>query len=207
MLPRLIVVADRFTQPDAAERTMQAALAGAPWILLRDREADEADLARAATELVAQLRAIRPSPLISITAAVTVAEALQLNLHLGSCDLSLADARRALDASTLIGYSAHDADEVQQTASMANYLFFSPVFETSHRPGVAPTGLNELQKAVEMARRTPVFALGGITPHRVSACFLAGAHGVAVRSGILEAPDVGRAVEAYLQALSPETHR
>lgn len=49
--------------------------------------------------------------------------------------------------------------------------------------------------------RVPVFAIGGVTPGRAVEARRAGAHGVAVVSSILSAPDVPAAVRAFLRAL------
>jgi thiamine monophosphate synthase len=48
----------------------------------------------------------------------------------------------------------------------------------------------------------PVFAIGGLTPQRVAPVLAAGAHGVAVRSAILGAPDPALAARAFAVALT-----
>ena len=48
----------------------------------------------------------------------------------------------------------------------------------------------------------PVFAIGGLTPERVAPVLAARAHGVAVRSAILGAPDPARTARAFMDALA-----
>ncbi|HEX7069662.1 MAG TPA: thiamine phosphate synthase, partial [Rhodothermales bacterium] len=202
MLPRLVLIADRFTQPDVADRAFEAASAGIPWVMLRDRESPPAEIARAADDLTQRLLQLEPAPLLSVTASLTIAASLHLNLHLGSRDVSVAEAREVLPSTSILGYSAHAVDEVAALANEVDYLFVSPVFETVHRPGVAPLGLDGLRELVDAARGKPVFALGGVRPEHVALCVDAGAHGVAVVSGILSAARPADAARAYLDRLS-----
>ena len=62
-------------------------------------------------------------------------------------------------------------------------------------------GLPALREAAQVTD-LPVIAIGGIGVEQVEACIEAGARGVAVVSGVLGAPDVGAAVEAYLAAIN-----
>jgi thiamine monophosphate synthase len=57
-----------------------------------------------------------------------------------------------------------------------------------------------LEEIVRTAR-VPVLAIGGVTPSRVADCLGAGAHGVAVASGVLTAADAAAALDAYIKVL------
>jgi len=85
-----------------------------------------------------------------------------------------------------------------------DYVLFGHIFDTSSHPGESPRGLSALAEACqEAAPDMPVIAIGGITPQRVSGCLDAGAGGVAVLSGLMQAPNLFQAVDAYMQALTP----
>ena len=81
------------------------------------------------------------------------------------------------------GCSVHSLQSLNfAEKSGADYLFFSPVFETPSKLKYgAPQGLEKLG---EICRSTslPVFALGGITPQNASFCMAAGAYGIAALS-------------------------
>ena len=81
------------------------------------------------------------------------------------------------------GCSVHSMESLRiAEESGANYILFSPVFETpSKRKYGAPQGLEKLG---EICRTTtlPVFALGGITPENAPYCMAEGAYGIAALS-------------------------
>jgi thiamine-phosphate pyrophosphorylase len=87
-----------------------------------------------------------------------------------------------------------------------DYYFFSPVYETSSKPDQPPAGRSALRSFCRTAAPTPTIALGGITPERVPACCDAGAEGVAVLSGIMNADVPVAATRAYLRALNRVRH-
>jgi thiamine monophosphate synthase len=67
------------------------------------------------------------------------------------------------------------------------------------RPALA--GTKELEAVVGTAG-APVVAIGGVTPARVAEAAAAGAHGVAVVSGVWHTPDAAAALTTYLDALA-----
>ena len=77
---------------------------------------------------------------------------------------------------------------------------FAPSWKTSH-----PVGLAALHQAAA-ASPLPLYALGGIAPPRVPDCLDAGAHGIAVLSGIAGAADPIAATRQYLAAMLRHEH-
>lgn len=200
-LPRLLLIADRFTDPPRADVVRRAVRAGVPWVQLRDHAADVQTVARVAEALVPVLKAANPHLLISINTHLEVARRLALGLHVGRRGPSVATARQQLGHQAVLGYSAHNLASARQAAMAgSDYVLFSPVFPTTSKPGVPATGLEAL-KEVCRAVAIPVLALGGITPERVPACLQQGAYGVAVIGAILGAPDPEAAVQAFLKKL------
>ncbi len=205
-LPRLLLIADRFTESRRADAVRRAVAAGVPWVQLRDHRVDPDTFARAVEALVPVLQAENSNLLLSVNTHLEVARRLGLGLHVGQRGPSVAEARRQLGPEALLGYSAHDPASARQAADEgADYLLFSPVFSTASKPGVPPAGLEALA-SVCRAVGVPVLALGGITPERVSVCLQQGAHGVAVVSAILEAPDPAAAVRQFLEHIEGALH-
>jgi thiamine-phosphate pyrophosphorylase len=201
--PRLALLADGFTDPDRADRAEAAVRAGVRWVHLRDHEAGPEAFETAARDLTDRLRTEAEDVTITVNTRLGVAEALDTGLHLGWRGPSVEEARRHLGPDALIGYSAHDEIGLEgDRAPDVDYYFFSPVYETSSKPDQPPAGLSALRSFCRTAAPIPTFALGGITPERVPACREAGAAGVAVLSGIMEADVPVAATRAYLRALS-----
>ena len=101
-----------------------------------------------------------------------------------------------------IGCSVHSFEAAKKReAEGADFVTYSPIYPTASKPGYGPAvgtaSLAEVVKGVEL----PVFALGGITPTRVSECLTAGAFGVAVMSGVMSSQGAGIQAKRYLDAL------
>jgi len=121
-------------------------------------------------------------------------------IHLGGRSLAAAAIRESLAGRRSIGLSTH-AGDTQEDFGAADYLFHSPVRPTKSKPGARPIGPEGVAEFVGRSGGRPVLALGGIRPDDVGACLAAGAHGVAVLSGIFAAEDPAAATRAYLRAL------
>jgi thiamine-phosphate pyrophosphorylase len=200
--PCLALIADGFTDDDRADRAATAVKAGVRWVHLRDHHAGPEAFEAAARRLTDQLRTIDPDVTVSVNTRLGVAQELGTSLHLGWRGPSVSDAREALGADTLLGYSAHEEIGIEgDRAPDVDYYFFSPVYETSSKPGQPAAGISALRSFCRTAAPVPTLALGGITPERVQPCREAGAQGVAVLSGIMEAEVPVAATRAYLRAL------
>ena len=120
-------------------------------------------------------------------------------VHLGQGDLPLDLARNVLGPDKLIGISTHNPDQVREaTAGKPDYLGFGPIFKPSskqdHDPVVGLEGLRAMRSFTSL----PVFAIGGIQIDQAGEVMRAGAHGVAIITAILKAPDISHAVKAFL---------
>ncbi len=113
-------------------------------------------------------------------------------VHLGQTDLPLAAARRVAGGRLWIGISTHDLAQVRAAlAGGADYLGYGPVFPTGTKANPDPVqGIARLREAVALAGRTPVVAIGGITPAEVDDVHAAGAAAVCAIGAVNDAPDV-----------------
>jgi thiamine-phosphate diphosphorylase len=211
ILPRLVLVADRFASgrpgmpADAVRaRVREAVHAGVAWVHLRDYGADDAAFAAAAPRFADELRELEPSLMLSVSRRADLARALGAGVHTGRGGPHVAEARAAVGPLQPVGYSAHDPEEACAAAEEgADYVYLGPIYSTTSHPDRPPLGLEVLREACLAAQPVPVYAIGGITPERAAAVHAAGAYGAAVLRGVLDAPDAGAAVAAFLRALRP----
>ncbi len=179
-----MVVADAVSAPrPLPEIVAAAAKHGARAFVLRARELPSRERA----DLATALRTVLPADGVLIVAGG----------HSPAMHLSATEPCPAPRPS-LVGRSCHDSHEVDRALSEGcDYAFVSPIYETASKPGygppLGPAGLRALCRP-----GLPVFALGGVLPHRVAECLDAGAYGVAVMGPVLHDPS---AVADYLSAL------
>ncbi|MBI5187097.1 MAG: thiamine phosphate synthase [Nitrospinae bacterium] len=127
-----------------------------------------------------------------INKEMDIAEAVQADgVQLGKGSLSVSEVRSRLGKDFLIGASVHNAGEIEEAESAgADFLILSPLFapgsKETNLPSLGPVKFSALCRAA----KSPIFALGGITPENAAIAFECGAHGLASISGILGAPCV-----------------
>lgn len=169
---------------------VRAAVAGGvTCVQLREKECSTRQFvteARAVRELLAGTGI----PLI-INDRIDVALAVGADgVHLGQTDMLIADARRVIGHSMLIGISAECVDDaVRAQAQGADYVGISPVFATPTKTDTAPALGLEGVALIRAAVSLPLVGIGGIGPGNAAEVIRAGCDGVAVVSAIVSAPD------------------
>jgi thiamine-phosphate pyrophosphorylase len=202
-LGRLHVLTDttrqeRFSHAELARRALRG---GASVVQFRQKSSPIRAKLRAA-RAVAHVCAEAGAPLV-VNDHLDVAQAVgAAGVHLGQDDFPVATARRVLGPDALIGATATTPDQARAaTDDGADYVGFGPVFSTNSKANPASVkGVEGLRAACRAVDR-PVIAIAGVTPERVGPCLKAGAHGVAVLSGVACAEEPARAARRYRTAL------
>jgi thiamine-phosphate pyrophosphorylase len=192
-----MLVTDRHEtrERDLVDVVAAAVSGGVRLVQVRERDLPEAELGVLVRRLVERLRGTGAS--ILVNGHVELARATGVGLHLPAAAPLLAPPRPAL-----YGRAAHDEAEARRAvAEGVSYLIVGPVFPTGSKPGHPGAGLETLARLAGIVAPIPVFAIGGLTPERVWPVLTAGVHGVAVRSGILGAPDPARAAREFVRTL------
>jgi thiamine-phosphate pyrophosphorylase len=168
---------------------IRAAVAGgATCVQLREKHASTRDFLNEA-KAVRALLAGSGVPLI-INDRIDVALAVNAEgVHLGQTDMPIADARRIVGKSMLIGISAECVeDALRAEAEGADYVGISPVFATPTKTDTAPAlGLSGVA-AIRARVSLPLVGIGGIGPANAAEVIRAGCDGIAVVSAIVAAP-------------------
>ncbi len=206
-LPSLVLIADGFTRPGIDQRIVQAVRYGVSWVILRDQGARPDIIELSAGLLVQRMRKVMPEVIIGLNGPEPIARRLEVGWHrtshvpfAGEASGGTNQGRRG--QRMLEGRSTHNPEEVRRAVDEGmDYVLFGHVHATASHRGEPPRGLSALREAVEAAGTMPVIALGGITPALVNGCLEAGARGVAVLSGLMQAPNLFQAVDAYTKPL------
>lgn len=131
----------------------------------------------------------------------TLAEAQKLglpNLHLPEAELWRSEV--LANAGHRVGASVHSLRAQRRAETLGlDYTLFGPVLAPGSKPA-GGIGWHALRAHCSQAR-LPVVAVGGLQPTHLAHCRRAGAHGVAVLSGIVAAPDATQALANYLESL------
>jgi len=177
--------------------------AGVPMLQLRDKQlSDEAlfDRCRLALTLARRLAPAAP-PLVIVNDRVEVAVAAGADgVHLGAGDLPVAEARRRLGPTALIGRTAHSAPEARAAvAAGADYLGVGPCFPSATKAFASHAPREFLAAAAALP--VPAFAIGGIDVGRLGELAGLGLTRVAVAAAVTSTAEPAAAARAILAAL------
>ncbi|MGE3153780.1 MAG: thiamine phosphate synthase [Nitrospiraceae bacterium] len=177
-----------------------ASRAGLPAVQVRERDLPTRQLAALIRTIRTAVAGLPTRVLVNDRADLALALGAD-GVHLRANSLPTGRVRTMIGPEHLLSVSTHSREEVRRAQDEgADFVVFGPVYETPSKQIYGrPQGLGMLAQVCEIAR-VPVFAIGGVTPERVAEVRQVGAHGVAVVSSILSAPDVPAAVRQFLQA-------
>jgi thiamine-phosphate pyrophosphorylase len=175
--------------------------AGAPLVQLRAKGCPDGEFYELALGAGRRCREAGASFVVNDRVDIALAVAAD-GAHLGQEDLPIAEARRLLGPSAVLGASVYTVAEANEAvAAGATYLGAGPCYPTSTKPGlpasIGPAGLATIAHAVSV----PVVAIGGIEARHVPELLAAGAYGVAVISAIACAADPAQAAREILGSL------
>jgi thiamine-phosphate pyrophosphorylase len=189
LTPRLLIISalDVVPEPVLLERIRAAgklspALRSRVAVQLRDPELDGRALYAFGARLREATRAARVA--LVVNDRLDLARALKAEgVHLGRRSVSVADARAFMGKRVWVSVSCHAVAEVPKAAEAgADAALLSPIFASPGKE--TPLGVEALHEA---SRSLPLIAMGGVDTWGLSACFQAGAAGVAaIRADLVQ---------------------
>jgi thiamine-phosphate pyrophosphorylase len=101
-------------------------------------------------------------------------------VHLGAGDIAVADARKILGKSKIIGKTVHSLRELRKfQEEEVDYLSIGPLFPSRIKPNLRPLPQKQLKALVKRCYK-PLFAIGGINEKNISTLRTQGIHNIAV---------------------------
>jgi len=189
---KLYTITDRtLCEPRSLYDVVQDLLeVGVSAIQLREKDLSDTEFIKLAKPIVKLCRT--HSTQLFINSRLSIAMKLGVDgVHLPADSPSVRRIKTQTKERLLIGCSVHTLDEARKREyEGTDFVTYSPVYRSAAKPGYGPAVGVENLGEVAAAVKIPVFALGGISPGRISECIGAGAHGVAVMSGVM-LPGIG----------------
>jgi thiamine-phosphate pyrophosphorylase len=186
----------------------ELAMAGSVAIQLREKDLPARELYGLAIELLKICGRFGAPLIINDRIDVAIASGAD-GVHLPADSFTIADARRLIGPSRLIGVSTHEAGEVGAASrGGADFAVYGPVYPPLSKDSYGPPrGPAALRAACRAAGGMPVLALGGITAERIRELGEAPAAGgrpagVAVIGAVFGAESPPRALRSLLEALA-----
>ena len=115
--------------------------------------------------------------------------------------------QRPVPANMLLSAACHDARELAQAERIgADFVYVSPIEVTPSHADAALLGWAGL-RALCAASHVPVYALGGMAPHKLARAVRAGCQGVAMLSGMWESKAPAKLLANAARALERAAYR
>jgi thiamine-phosphate pyrophosphorylase len=191
------------------EVASQSIEGGADCLQLREKTLSDAELLRRAHRLVAIARGSNPGVAVFINDRPDIALLSGADgVHVGQDDLPLAEIRKLVGFTLLVGVSTTNMEQALAAARAgADVCGVGPMFPTAtkHKPHLAGPGYLREYLATPATTRVPHLAIGGISPENIAELARAGCRGVAVSAAVCKRQRPAVACRALCDGLAP-TH-
>ena len=176
---------------------------GASLVQLRDKAGDAGEVLPTALAIRALCESRGALFIVNDDPALAFASAAH-GLHLGQDDVPVAEARRILSPSAIIGRSNNSIEEVAASLDAgADYLAVGAVFPTSTMgKGQRPVVGTELIARTKEAADRPIVAIGGINRHNAAEVVRAGADCICAVGAVTLADDPKKAAAEMVEAIA-----
>jgi len=177
-----------------------ALASGIKTIQLRNKTADDAELALQAVQLVDLCNEFGAYCIINDRLDLALACGAH-GVHLGQGDGSVVEARHLLGDAAIIGVTCHADIGLAQRAQEegASYVAFGRFYSSNTKPLAGAASIEVLQQAAAEIV-LPIVAIGGIRADNMAPLLQAGAHTLAVCHSLFGGDDVSSAAAALLAA-------
>lgn len=205
---RLQYITPAAPSPEILAAGVEHTLAGGcRWVQLRMKDASPDEVAEAAAMVGPLCRRFGAVFLLDDHVEL-VRQTGADGVHVGKCDMPVAEARRLLGPGCIIGATANTlADMTSAWRDGADYIGLGPFRFTTTKKNLSPTlGIGGYASLMASARAAginiPVVAIGGIVPGDIPALMTAGVDGVAVSGSISNAISPTATTEQFIELLN-----
>ena len=196
---------EKYSYVDSARIALEG---GCRWIQLRMKDADASTLEE--TALIVQKMCKDYGATFIINDHVSLVKKIKADgVHLGKNDMPIAEARRLLGDTFIIGGTVNSLEDVRAILQSAtpDYFGCGPFRFTSTKKNLAPIlgyeGYRSIIRRMEEAGiRIPLVAIGGIGKEDIPSLLKSGVHGIALSGSILRAENPVEEMREIIEILN-----
>lgn len=123
-------------------------------------------------------------------------------VHIGQEDFSVADVRRMVPATMIVGVSTHNREQIDRAVTDGpDYIAVGPMFPTATKPQEHIAGPDTLKYA-RQSTSLPLVAIGGISASNAALVHAAASCTLCVCSAIIATPDPREAVRQLMRIVT-----
>jgi len=197
----IYVITDTYALPSVAAQARAAAKGGAWCVQIRDKHANDDQMADLVTMLLPEMAALGVRLIINDRVDLAIRTGAH-GVHIGQGDGCPVKVRRRIGAQMILGLSVETEAQARAVPPDVDYIGAGPVRATLTKPDhAAPIGMVGLARIVA-AVSVPVYAIGGLGAGDAGAVKATGAAGMAVVSAVVRASDPVAATRALLSEWS-----
>lgn len=126
-------------------------------------------------------------------------------VHLGKKDMNPVEARKMLNSTSIIGFTANSTEDVRNTLALpVDYLGVGPLRQTTTKKNAAsPLGIDTYRILTPGSDfNKPYVAIGGVTVGDIDSLMTAGAMGVAVSAAVIKASSPVEETQKFMKILN-----
>ncbi len=180
---------------DAAKALLDG---GAEILQIRHKDHWSRELFTSAQQVAQACRAAGAAFIVNDRADIALL--LDAGVHVGQDDLEPADVRKVLGPKATVGYSTHNAEQLQRASRQSiTYAAIGPVFATQSKKNPdAVVGIPALA-ALRDKTEKPLVAIGGITLDNAKETWQAGADSIAIISALYAEPCTAQSIRERME--------
>ena len=194
---------DRFTYKEEVEMVLRG---GCRWVQLRMKDANDEEVEQVARELLPLCKEYKATFIIDDRVALVQRVGAD-GVHLGKKDMPVAEARKILGSSFIIGGTANTMDDIRRLCKEgADYIGCGPFRFTTTKKNLSPIigleGYRTMMRTMkEENLQVPVVAIGGITLNDMKEVMQTGVSGIAISGAVLTAENPQEEMKKMLETI------
>ena len=186
-LPKLYCLTSDHVSFSHSHQVLKFCEAGVRFIQLRSKSLSKIEMLAEVRESVRISRRFQAKLIVNDSIEVAI-ESDADGVHLGRADKDIADARKFLGETKVIGFTIHSENEItEDVLCNANYIGMGPFRKSKTKTDLSPTlSIDDYCTMIQRLDPMPVFLIGGMDIEDFSLSLRLANHGIAVCSALSE---------------------